>query len=142
MELGQPAYTGIDFVTFNVTVSAAAADRAYALVLGLLDPEANNFVDGTGSVIDGDLVFGTATLTISSAFSIVTDLRIIRVVDQLAIRFTGTPGLDYLIEYSTDLTPDSWLTLTTITAPGDGQVEVLDAVPASGEGRFYRVTSL
>ncbi len=140
-DVGEPAYTGIDFVVFTVTVSLAAADGVYSLELAPLFPDAFSFVDGTGAVIDDDLVFGSASLTVSSAVAAISDFRIERQAGQMAIRFAATPGFDYLIEYNTDLATDTWTTLTTVSPPADGQVEVLDPVPASGNRRFYRAST-
>jgi CSLREA domain-containing protein len=55
------------------------------------------------------------------------------------ISFLGNPGTEYTIEYSPDLTPDSWLPLRDQTANGLGKILINDNPPPGTPKRFYRL---
>ena len=137
---GEPAYTGTDFVTFSVTVPVAVAVGQYCLELSflLLSPDAVNFIDGTAVSIDDTLVLGSATLVVDPPV-VMENLTIAPDGANMRISFTGTPGHEYLVEYSTDLTPLPWTPLETVVAPVGGLVEVFDVKPVAPNKRFYRI---
>ncbi len=57
--------------------------------------------------------------------------------NQMRIRFTGTPGLAYTFQRSTDLV--NWINLATLTSGNDGSVEYTDPAPPAGNA-FYRLS--
>ncbi len=55
------------------------------------------------------------------------------------IDYLGNPGQEYMIQYSPDLTPDSWQTLGTAVANSSGIVLIFDNPPTGTTKRFYRM---
>ena len=53
--------------------------------------------------------------------------------------FTGAPGATYLLQRSTTLTVESWITVDTEVAPGSGIVTVLVEDPPDSRA-FYRIS--
>ncbi|MCW1885116.1 Ig-like domain-containing protein [Luteolibacter flavescens] len=53
--------------------------------------------------------------------------------------FTGTPGATYILQRSTTLLADSWITVDTEVAPASGVVTVLDEDPPAVRA-FYRIS--
>lgn len=141
VEFGEPAYNGTSFVTFNLLVTAAAVPGTYSLQLAPLLDQGTNFVNGNGDAIDDTLTFGSAVLEIiePSPEEYLGDLRIDFVASDVLLRFTGTAGRSYKIQYSSSLTATSWQDLATVVAPSDGVVELLDDSVSLSETRFYRV---
>jgi hypothetical protein len=62
VEFEAPAYIGTDFITFHLRIAADAPFGAHPLTLSIPLPE--SFINGDLEVIDGQIVLGTATLTI------------------------------------------------------------------------------
>jgi hypothetical protein len=56
------------------------------------------------------------------------------------LTFTGIPGSQYAVQFSTNLATGNWFPLTTNTAPADGYATVLDTSATNGQ-RFYRVSA-
>ncbi|HVV02475.1 MAG TPA: hypothetical protein VHH88_13995, partial [Verrucomicrobiae bacterium] len=54
-----------------------------------------------------------------------------------SFEFQSTAGLTNVVEYTTNLNPPSWITLTTI--PGDGSLKTVLDPSATNATRFYRV---
>lgn len=140
VEFGEPAYTGTDFVTFNLIVTNAAAVGTYSLQLSPLLAEGANFVDGNGDPIDS-IAFGSATLEIVEPLptEFLADLRIDIIGTDVLLRFTGTSGRSYKVQYSSSLEGDSWQDLGTYTAAAGGVVEAVDSGSPLQQTRFYRV---
>jgi hypothetical protein len=57
------------------------------------------------------------------------------------VRFNGTPGATYGIEYTDSLNVPVWRTLGTQTASGTGLVELIDTPGTNAPQRFYRAVS-
>jgi len=57
------------------------------------------------------------------------------------ISFIGNPGQQYTIQYSPDLSPNSWQLLDYRTADPDGTFFIIDTPPAGTLKRFYRAIS-
>ena len=141
VEFGQPAYTGTDFMVFNVTIAQSAQTGQSTLDLMPLLAEAINFVDGLGNPLDETITFGTAILDVLPPWppQFIEDLRVDLEAGSAVIRFTGTPERPYAILYSTSLQQGSWIALDTIIAPQGGLVEVID--PDHSGRRFYRIAT-
>ncbi len=56
-------------------------------------------------------------------------------VGDITLTFATEPGLNYAVDYTTNLTPAAWLTLTNVAADGTS-ISVAD--PAGDAKRFYR----
>lgn len=58
--------------------------------------------------------------------------------NQMRIRYTGSPGLSYAFQRSTNLV--NWTTLQTLTSGANGAVEYTDPNPPAGQA-FYRIAT-
>lgn len=140
-ELGGGPYTGTAFAAFTITIPGNAPAGSYPLELGLADPGGNNFIDGNTQVIDDELVFGSAAITIAEAGS--SRLRVTAPPffdsesGNVTVFFGGDPGGSYRIEASTAL--DSWTPLATVVADAEGDVEYEDTDALNFDRRFYRM---
>jgi len=141
VEIGQPAYSGTEFIIINVTISEAAQVGQSLLDLSPLIEGAINFVDGLWNPLDEIITFGTATLDVLPPWPIqfIDDLRIDLEQGSTVIRFSGTPSRSYSIFYSSDLLQGSWQILEIVSPDQDGLVEFIDADQAAR--RFYTVSS-
>jgi hypothetical protein len=80
----------------------------------------------------------------SGAFSLISSNIIPQIVSvsivgsDLQLVFTTTNHLNHVVEYTTDLVPTNWISLTNLTATGT-TTTVADPDAASPSQRFYRV---
>ncbi len=135
-ELGAP-YMDTDFISMSVTIPINAPAGTHVLILEPSGP--NSFIDSALNVIDGDIVFGTATVTVNVPRP---HIRVAPVIDPQTGNLSFFcdnlwPGRRYRIEASTDL--DSWLTLDEIDADTEGIVNFIDTDAALFKHRFYRI---
>jgi len=58
------------------------------------------------------------------------------------LNLTGTVGRGYRVEYANVLTPNTWVTLTTINLLTTSPTFVIDPTPGTLQSRFYRAVQL
>jgi len=110
--------------------------------VALITPVANATGVGSVSISVNDQFSQTNTVNFGVTISSPTPPTLVAVVanGQLKITFTGTPGVAYRIQSSTDL--KTWTTVATLTANAQtGAVEYDTALTGSAGGTFYRAVT-
>ena len=87
----------------------------------------------TGTV--GPTTSKTATLTVGLGGTVGLNIY-------PGLTVTGTVGLNYRVEYANALTPNTWVTLTTLNPLPASPFFVLDPTPGTLASRFYRTVLL
>jgi hypothetical protein len=73
--------------------------------------------------------------------SLAQQLQILRSANNVLIRFYGTSGNSYTVQYRNSLSSGGWLTLQSVFPSANGPVEVVDAIVANNPVRFYRIVT-
>jgi hypothetical protein len=112
----------------TVTLSNLVSGRTYFLALTAYDTTALE------SDFSEEIVYDVPVETPDLAFTYLG-------AGTYRIRFNGTPGAIYGIEYTESLSAPVWRSLGTQTASGTGLVELIDTPGANARQRFYRAVS-
>ena len=112
----------------TVTLSNLVSGRTYFLALTAYDTTALE------SDFSGEVVYAVPVETPDLAFTYLGG-------GSYRIRFNGTPGAIYGIEYAESLGAPVWRSLGTRTAGSTGLVELIDTPSTNAQRRFYRAVS-
>jgi hypothetical protein len=90
----------------------------------------------TYRISDGKSLSAPATVSIG-----IFDVKIIGVsrdAMDIVLTFSGIPGRNYLLQYTTDLSAPNWTTIGVVTETSPGTFYFRDVAPAD-QNRFYRM---
>ncbi|MCX6879392.1 MAG: hypothetical protein NTW21_37160 [Verrucomicrobia bacterium] len=121
-----------------ITVPQGNAGVFYLGVIDRARPFTSVTFYGTGSVLDG---FDFDDLTIGTPQQVLPLSPTLRMTAYQWLEITGTVGATYRIESSTDLTPTSWVTLTSFVLPAS-PYQWQDTTASGVRRRFYRAASV
>ncbi len=85
----------------------------------------------------GDTMTGGIGVRVSTPLQGAPSLAMVHTDAGMVIEFTGTPGLEYILQQSSALS--GWLDFQTVAATGGVQIIPVPSVPAPSRRRFFRV---
>lgn len=132
---------------FMVHVPNNATAGTYDLLMGLPDPKATLGTNTNYAIRcanqslweAGSGLHKLGTINISAAITAPTLITgILHQNDSVILNFQGAPGISYVLQATTNLPPNNWLTISTNTADGNGVWSFTDFSKTNYSMRFYR----
>ena len=89
----------------------------------------------SGASACGSVISSAASLTVTAPPG---NLAITVKSSAVSLNFTGTPGIQYVVQATSTLVPPAWVNISTNIADGAGVIKFTDLNAPNSSSRFYR----